>query len=139
MIIQQPKQLKDSLRWRMVETSDEDESHFIELCPCTLGHSYEYQAVQCAKIHERLANPKHPERPKCYECKYFKHGLESTRFTANTNEVKGVFHGVLFREWCERSELQSEADIGNEQYAERMDADTICADEDYSYFEGRDL
>lgn len=121
----------------MVETSDEDSSHFIELCPCTLGHSYEYQAVQCAKIQERLANPNHKDRSKCYGCRFFNSGLENTKFTRYGKESTDVFRGTVFREECQRTELQSEADDYNGEYAERSDAETICADEDYKYFEAK--
>lgn len=37
--------------------------------------------------------------------------------------------------WCERPELQSEADIYNEEYADLLDAEEKCAADDYKYFE----
>jgi hypothetical protein len=141
MIIQQPQQLKDSLRWRMVETSDEDSTIFNELCPCTLGHSHEFEAVRCAKLQERINNPveraKAFETTKCYGCKYFGHAQEPTKFIANTNEVKGVFHGTLFRQWCEHPDNQTEADDYNEVYSELDGAECRCADQEWEYFEAK--
>ena len=47
MLIEKPLQLKETERWRMVQTSDEDATHFIELCECEAGHETANEAFEC--------------------------------------------------------------------------------------------
>lgn len=135
-IWQKPMQLKDSLRWRYVETSDEDSTIFRELCDCSLGHSSEFEAKHCAYRHAILNNPvKLAEARKeknCYGCKFYGNGQERVKFTAHG---RGVFRGTVFREWCERAELQTEESDYNDEYVSRDEAESVCSDEDYKYFE----
>lgn len=49
-IWQKPMQEKESLKWRMIETSDEDENLFKELCDCEPAHDSPEEAVNCPKI-----------------------------------------------------------------------------------------
>lgn len=136
MIIVQPLKLQETERWKYVERSDEDESVFRELCPCTLGHALKAQAKICANHNEILRNPvKKREALKeinCFGCKFYGYGMQPTKLTIHK---KGVFRGGMFIEWCERPELQSEADSYNGECAERSEAEDVCADEDYRFFE----
>jgi hypothetical protein len=138
-IWQKPLQLKENLRWRMVETSDEDSTVFNELCPCTLGHSYEFEAKLCAQKHEILNNPvKLAEATKtknCYGCKFYGHTQQPTKHTVYLKELKGVFRGTVFKEWCEHPKLQTEESDYNEEYVSRDHAESVCADYEYQYFE----
>jgi hypothetical protein len=142
MIIQQPKQLKDTKRWRMVETSDEDSAIFNELCDCTLGHSTECEAKICADKTQLYKNPvkraKAAESIKCYGCKFHSFAQIPTKLTMATEEVRGVFHGTMLHRWCERTELQTEESEYNQEYIEVQEAEANCDvenDGNYIYFE----
>ncbi len=127
-------QSKETLRWRTVETSDEDSS-FAELCPCTLGHSNSVEAAICARRHDVLSNPKKlaaaNKEKNCFGCAFYRNAQQPTKLTIHG---KGVFHGTVFQEWCQRPELQTEESEYNEEYVLRDAAESVCADEDYFYF-----
>lgn len=120
----------------MVERSDEDESVFRELCPCTIGHWHEVDAKICAKHNEILRNPvlkrEALKEVNCYGCKFYGYGMQPTKLTIHG---KGVFHGKQFIEFCQRPELQTEESEYNGECVSREYAESCCADEDYQYFE----
>ena len=139
MIIQQPRQLKENLQWKMVETSDEDSSHFIELCDCTIGHNSEFEAKLCAKQTEILKNPVKLEEAfaetKCYKCKHFTAFQRPTKLTKNTKEISGVWKGTQLERWCKRPEMQTEADDYNGVYHDADSAEEKCFDYEWKWFE----
>lgn len=136
MIIQQPKQLKDNRRWKMVETSDEDSKISVDLCECTLGHSSAEEAKRCAEYTEMLTNPvvraKVAQETKCYECEYFNAEQINTTLYLQT-EISGTFKGTKLYRWCERPELQNEDEIA-ENYIDADQAEEQCSENDWKWF-----
>lgn len=136
MIIQQPKQIKENLQWKMVETSDEDSSHFIELCECTLGHNSPLEAKLCAQQTEKLRNPFQSfKESKCYGCIHFLAFQRPTKLTKNTKEISGFWKGTQLERWCKHPEMQTEADDYNGVFHDADNAEEKCCDHDWKWFE----
>lgn len=145
MIIQQPRQLKETGRWRMVETSDEDSTIFNELCDCTLGHSTAFEAGICAGYTQLHKNPvalaQAAKSIKCYGCKFYNYAQIPIKLTMQTAETRGVFRGTNLQRWCERAELQTEESDYNQEYVAISVADGNCDienDGNYIYFEAKE-
>jgi hypothetical protein len=75
-------------RWRVVETSDEDESLFYPMCECENGHESSEAAMECPIIKEKLGKNLPVEEPECGDWKDDKIAELEARITLLKEQIR---------------------------------------------------